>query len=288
MRRTAILGVIYTLLIWVLSSPAFGQLTSSEHIARADITIRVEKDGSLRIREELDYVKPRGVTKRGIFRELPIKVKEGDITTEKTFNLTLATRNGKKETVTRQSNPGTLVWRLGRADVFLKDGVQKYVLEYNSNDWIFRYNDLDEVRWNVWGEYWPFPVKSLTGRIILPAGANAKQVAAYSGRYGRTENDITVTQKGNVIEFASTKPLAAREAATLSVGVEKGVFDPLSASEARARWWRAKGAVIGLGFLSPAILLFYFLNWSKVGRDPAKPPVFARYEPPKNLSLIHI
>jgi len=42
--------------------------------------------------------------------------------------------------------------------------------------------------------------------------------------------------------------------------------------------------MIGLALLSPAVLAFYFLNWSKVGRDPVKPPVFARYEPPKNYS----
>ena len=271
MRRTAILGVIYTLLIWVLTSPAFGQFTGSEHIVRADITVRFDKDGSLRIREELDYIKPRGVTKQGIFRELPGVVREGAITTKRSFNLTLATRNGAKETVTPQSNSGTILWRLGREDVFLKDGVQKYVLEYNSvNDWIIRYDDLDEVRWNVWGEYSTMPVKELTGRIILPQGASAKQLAAYSGRYGRKENDIAITQKGNVIEFKSTKPLAPREAATLAVGVEKGVFDPLSASEARARWWRANGALIGLALLSPAILAFYFLNWSRVGRDPKR------------------
>jgi len=143
---------------------------------------------------------------------------------------------------------------------------------------------LDEVTWNVWGEYWAFPLKKLTGRIILPEGATAKQVAAYSGRYGRTENDIKITQNGNVIEFESTKPLAAREAATMSVGVEKGVFDPLSAGEKQARWWRANGALFGLVFLTPGILLFYLFNWSRVGRDPVKPPVFARYEPPKNYS----
>ncbi len=284
MKSHTIIGAIIACLVWMLSSSVFGQISGAEHFARADITVRFDKDGSLSIREELDYVKPRGVKKRGIFRELPTKVREGAITARRDYTLTLATRNGAKETVTPQSNDGTILWRLGRADVFLEEGVQKYVLEYNSGDWIFRNDDMDEVYWNIWGEYWDYPLKSLTGRIILPEGASAKQVAAYSGRFGRKENDILITQKGNVIEFRSMSPLAAREATTLSVGVEKGIFDPLSAGEARARWWRANGALLGLGFLSPVLLAFYFLNWSKVGRDPAKPPVFARYEPPKNYS----
>ena len=284
MRGSTFIGAIIALFIWTLSQTAFAQITSQEYIDRADITVRFEKDGSLSIREEIDYVKPRGVQKRGIFRELPTRVKEGDVEYNKSYTLTLATRNGARETITRQSNNGTIVWRLGRSDVFLEDGIQKYVLEYNSDDWVFRYDDLDEVTWNVWGEYWAFPLKKLTGRIVLPDGATAKQVAAYSGQYGRKDNDIKITQKGNVIEFESTKPLAVREAATVSVGVEKGVFDPLSAGEKQARWWRANGALFGLVFLTPAILLFYFFNWSRVGRDPIKPPVFARYEPPKKYS----
>jgi len=238
----AFLVPFLAILIWVSNSPAFGQIAGSEHFSRADITVRFDKNGSLSIREELDYVKPRGVTKRGIFRELPGTVREGAITTRKNFRLTLATRNGVNEVVQTQSGNGTILWRLGRADVFLEEGVQKYVLEYNSDDWIVRYDDLDEVRWNVWGEYWPFPVKQLTGRIILPEGANAKQIKAYSGRYGQKGNSLLLTEKGNIIEFKSTKALPARNAATVSVGVEKGVFDPLSAQEATARWWRANGA----------------------------------------------
>ena len=131
MKFKAIIGAILALLIWTLSHAAYGQLAGSEHISRADITVRFDKDGSLSIREELDYVKPRGITKRGFFRELPNTVREGAIKTRKNYWLTLATRNGVEETVTRQAGNGTTLWRLGRVDVFLNEGVQKYVLEYN-------------------------------------------------------------------------------------------------------------------------------------------------------------
>lgn len=284
MQNKAIISALFAFIFWAFSSTIYAQIQSQEYIDRADITVRFDKDGSLSIREEIDYVKPRGVRKRGIFRELRTTVQEGEITYDKSFNLTLATRNGRKEPVTKQDGNGTILWRLGRADIFLEEGVQSYVLEYNSDDWVFRFDDIDEVTWNVWGEYWPFPLNKLTGRIILPEGASAKQIAAYTGRYGRKDVNLKYTPKGNVIEFESIKPLGPREAATLSVGVEKGVFDPLSGAEKQARWWRANGAITGLGFLSPAILLFYFFNWSKVGRDPVKPPVFARYAPPKNYS----
>ena len=130
MRRGSFFGIALAICLWVLGSTASAQNITEEYIARADITVRFDKDGSLKIREELDYVKPRGITKRGIFRELPTKVREGAITYRKDYRLTLATRNGQPESVTPMSDSGTLIWRLGRADVFLPEGVQRYVLEY--------------------------------------------------------------------------------------------------------------------------------------------------------------
>lgn len=275
---------LITAILWCCAGFAQAQDSLQERFERADITVTVAKDGSVTIREELDYYKPRGLQKRGIFVELPTKVREGAITHKKSFRLTLATRNGNRENVTYMSNPGTVVWRLGEASVFLEDGLQRYVIEYTSKDWLFYYDDLDEIRWNVWGEYSPMPVKNLTGRIILPDGATAKQVASYSGRFGSRDTDLEVTTEGNIISFKANRTLRAGEGATVAVGVEKGVFDPLSAAEMSARWWRANGAMLGMAFISPGILLFYLFGWKKVGRDPVKPPVFARYEAPKAYS----
>ena len=284
MRAFRFCTLLITLCLWALGSTATAQSPRGEYISQADITVRIDKAGNLEIREEIDYVKPRGVIKRGISKDLPTKVREGKVTYNKAYNLSLATRNGQPETVTQQSEDGAIIWRLGREDVFLKEGVQRYVLEYSSEDWLIRYDDLDELRWNVWGEYWDMPVQSLTGRIILPKGFSAKQIAAYSGAYGTKSNEVSVKTAGNIIEFSANKPIAPFEAVTLSVGVETGMFDALSAAQLQAKWWRANGAILGLSLLTLAVSAFYFLSWSKVGRDPAKPPVFARYEAPQGYS----
>ena len=284
MHAKAIFKFIIVFGVWVFSSAAFAQNTPNGVMARAEVTVRFDKDGSVKIREELDYVKPRGLPTRGIFRELQTKVRDGNVTYEKDFRLTLATRNGARETVSTSGNNGTIVWRLGHADILLKEDVQRYVLEYESGDWIFRYDDLDEIRWNVWGQYWDMPVQKFSGKIILPEGASAKQVKAYSGAFGQTGNDISVKENGNIIEFSANKTVPPREAVTISVGVEKGIFDPLSTAEAGAKWWRQNGAMLGIALLTIAVSSFYFLSWSKVGRDPAKLPVFARYEAPQGYS----
>ena len=108
------------------------------------------------------------------------------------------------------------------------------------------------------------PVQTFSGRIILPEGASAKQVKAYSGAFGQTGNDVTIKETGNIIEFSANKTVPPREAVTISVGVEKGVFDPPSAAETAAKWWRQNGAMLGIALLTIAVSSFYFLSWSKV------------------------
>ena len=74
MRISGVWTLLISLCLWAWG---IAQAQTSEYIARADITVHIDKAGDLKIREELDYVKPRGEPKRGIFRELPTKVREG-------------------------------------------------------------------------------------------------------------------------------------------------------------------------------------------------------------------
>lgn len=80
MHAKAIFKFIIVFGVWVFSSAAFAQNTPNGVMARAEITVRFDKDGSVKIREELDYVKPRGLPTRGIFRELQTKVRDGNVT----------------------------------------------------------------------------------------------------------------------------------------------------------------------------------------------------------------
>ena len=202
MKVRTLFGWCLTVMVWLTANLSHAQSNTEEHISRMDVTISTLKDGSIRIREEIDYYKPPNLPKRGIFREIPRTVLEGSIKVVKPFELKSVTRNGQIETVHTTKDSRIIQWRLGKSSVFLEDGLHRYVLEYESDDWIVRGEDIDEIRWNVLGEYWPFPVKSVTGQIILPDGASPKQFAGYSGRYGGTENDVTFQVEGNRVSLS--------------------------------------------------------------------------------------
>ena len=68
------------------------------------------------------------------------------------------------------------------------------------------------------------------------------------------------------------------------MGFDKGLIDPPSPADERAIWWMKHGALLLLSLSFLGIISYYYRAWNKVGRDPVKGPVFARYEPPKGYS----
>jgi len=70
----------------------------------------------------------------------------------------------------------------------------------------------------------------------------------------------------------------------VSLRFEKGVIDPPSSADKTMLWWFKNGALALLTLSFIGLFFYYYRAWNKVGRDPIKPPVFARYGPPEGYS----
>ncbi len=271
--------------LWLaLSLSGSAQDKVYEHITRMDVTVEVLKDGGVKVREEIDYFKPAGMRKRGIFRDLPLYVREGAVKRKLRYTLTRAERNGERENTFVSEDRNALRIRMGRESVFLQDGLQRYVIEYTLDEAVWRFDDLDEITWNITGPHWPFPIDEVNGKILLPEGATIETSRTYRGRFGSTAAGPDLRILGPAASFSNARDFGPGESMTVSLGFPKGIVDPLSPAERTARWWRANGALVGMGLVTPGILLFYLFGWRRVGRDPVKPPVFARYAPPEAYS----
>ncbi|MEL6414650.1 MAG: DUF2207 domain-containing protein, partial [Pseudomonadota bacterium] len=145
-------------------------------------------------------------------------------------------------------------------------------------------DNQDELYWNVTGSYWQFPIRSATARVTLPDGAQITETNIYTGGFGQSERNAEYSLLGNVHVFETTQALSAREGLTISVGLEKGVIDPPSLSDQGWLWWARNGSLTALLLSFGGLLAFYYRSFDRVGRDPAKGPVFPQYEPPEGYS----
>lgn len=261
-----------------------GLSVAQERITDYDVDIVVETSGDLMITETIRVVADGNEIKRGIFRELPASYTLMGVRRPFDYELIDVLRDGQAEPVTILRNGNAIVWRTGSADVLLDPGSYNYSFRYRVENWVRRFDDRDELYWNVLGTYSVFPVEQARVTVQFPQGAIINDLNVYTGPRGAKQSNATIQANGIRFLAETTQTLPPRHGMTISASIDKGIIDPMSASERTALFWIRYGAPIigGLGGL--LLLIYYYTLWNRVGRDPQQPPVFARYDPPKGYS----
>lgn len=260
----------------------FSQAT--EQITQFDVTIDVAVNGDFTVTERLTVNVEGKTIQRGIFRDLPRYVTVDDYRIPMRYKFLSVTRNGQSAPYSRESVGNAKRLRIGEEDVFLPYGLHTYEIKYLVKDQIRRTPRFDEVYWNVTGNYWRYPILRSSGTVNMPDGAQLQLYKAFTGRLGQSGEDATFSQNGHSYTFVASRPFEKREGLTIALRFDKGVIAPEPASTRRFIWWVKNGAVTILSLSLLSIIAFYYRGWNRVGRDPLKDPVFARYAPPKNYS----
>lgn len=257
---------------------------ANERITDFDVAIEVEKDGDILVTENISVISDSRDIKHGIFRDLPRFYLKGGRRLPYAYRVRRVIRDGEKEPYAIEQDGNAFRIRIGDADVYLDNGPHAYSIVFEVKNQVRYFDGYDEIYWNVTGNFWAFPIEEARARISLPGGAMALQHAAYTGREGAQGTAYVYAFDNGAHAFASTSPFDAGEGMTVAVGFAKGVIDPPSAADARGEWWTVNASRVVLAAAFAVIGLYYVFTWRRVGRDPLKGPVFARYEPPEALS----
>lgn len=257
---------------------------ADERITLFDVAIEVEKDGDILVTENISVIADSRAIKHGIFRDLPRFYLKGARPLPYGYHVKRITRDGRKEPYAVETDGNAFRIRIGDADVYLDNGPHVYSIVYEVKNQVRYFDRYDEIYWNVTGNFWAFPIDEARARISLPGGAPALQHAGYTGREGAQGADYAYAFDNGAHVFASTAPFDAGEGLTAAIGFAKGVVDPPSAADARGEWWTVNASRVILAAAFVVIGFYYVFAWRRVGRDPQKGPVFARYEPPEALS----
>ncbi|WP_026942631.1 DUF2207 domain-containing protein [Hellea balneolensis] len=269
----------------LISSTAWAQ----ERITNFDVTIDVDKSGDLLVTEDITIQDAPGQSRRGIFRELYANYEFMGVKQDYEYELISIKREGKSESFSRQTNDGAVLWRIGNRDIYLPNGTHNYEIKYRVSDQARRHLDggvavKDEIYWNATGTFWPYPIEKASATIIFPKGAEIIEQYAYTGRRGASESNYAAEKRDNVVGFETTRILQTNEGLSVAASINPGVIDPMSAERIQQLNWIRKGGPILLGLGGLGLFVYYITMWGRVGRDPQKLPVFARYEPPKGYS----
>jgi uncharacterized membrane protein YgcG len=236
-----------------------------------------DPQGTLEITEQIELV--YSGQNRGILRAIPNTYKSNKLQ----LQIISVKRDKKTEPyITYNENENTII-RIGDADTYLT-GIHSYEIVYEVSNVISFYETHDELYWDVNGNQWPVPFNNVKATVRYTAqNSNTKRPACYTGILGSSEQNCSIDENANKVDYATTRELNAYEGMSLIQGFEKGYFKPESWME---RNW-------GLLVASPLFLLQLFVisssynKWKKYGRDYKKRGVIAPYfGKPKGLSVM--
>ncbi|MBT8057494.1 MAG: DUF2207 domain-containing protein [Gammaproteobacteria bacterium] len=276
-------GVLAIALVWFSSLAC-----ADERILDYRSDILVHEDGWLTVTETLRVRSEGREIRRGIYRDFPTRYRDrlgNHVNVE--FQPLSVLRNGADEDWHTEDRTNGVRLYAGSSERMLQPGIHEYVLSYRSNRQLGFFDGHDELYFNAIGTGWVFPIDHAVVTVTLPFDLPPGQVevGSYTGGYGAQG----AYSKGAIIaerqvRFETTRPLAPREGLTIVVSWPKGLIDAPSAQQ-KIRWFLGdNGAALVLLAGLLIVFFWYYLAWSRVGRDPKKGVIIPRYRPPKGLS----
>ncbi len=280
MMRYALIILSFLLLV----SPAL----ADERILSYDSVIEVFVDGSMQVTETIRVRAEKQEIKRGIYRDFPTDYKDRLGNRYRVgFEVVDIRRDNREEAWhTKTITDGVRVY-VGRKDVFLDRGEYTYTLTYRTNRQLGFFDDHDELYWNVTGNFWDFPIDTVTTQVNLPAGLRSEQLVAeaYTGELGTQGQDYTVNvDYDGSVHFETTRAFRQGEGLTIVVAWPKGHIQEPTTREEITFLLRDNRSWVVLLFGLMVLLCYYLLAWVMVGRDPEAGVVITRYHPPPDLS----
>jgi len=254
---------------------------------RADIAIR--PTGVIAIVETID-VDFGALQKHGIYRTIPTKYRYDDRRDRRYALSVQGVTDGAGRPWTYQLSTGDAATQIKIGDAARTvSGRQSYRISYTVGGALNAFPDHDELFWNVNGDQWDVPARTVSATVTAPAGA-IQRVACYEGPTGSTAA-CRPTSGPDTAELTATRPLAAGEQLTVVIALRSGAV----AVGAPALVERPRG-IADLFSTSPAasaatavtlvlgLLAVWWLWWTR-GRDRGRPrgAIVPEYEPPRKL-----
>ncbi|MBN1694759.1 DUF2207 domain-containing protein [candidate division WOR-3 bacterium] len=263
----------------------------SLYIQLFDSEIRLNKDGSLNIKEKIT-VNYDGGFHHGIYRDIPLELKGIAGNFSLGFKVDEVLMDGKdvpvKKTTRRYGGGKDLRLRIGDPDRTIS-GIHVYTIEYSAVLGARYFKEWDELYWNVTGNRWEDRIDSSRCTVIFPAPIQLsnEDIKIFVGLYGsdRTTDNYTLTS--NKLSF-STGTLYPGYGSTVDIRFPKNYLTkpPLSTT-----FWLKLKSYIGPLFavlLPLLIFVLLFRKWLREGKDLPIGTITVKYNPPKGLTAAEV
>jgi uncharacterized membrane protein YgcG len=276
--------MIARIAVALLAVLVFSAALADERILGYDIEVRVDKDGALDVTERIAVRAEGSQIRRGIYRDFPTRYRDryGNRVVVDLKVLSLLRDDAPEPWFTEDRDNGVRI-NFGNDNFLPVPAEYTYTLRYRTTRQLGFFEDHDELYWNAIGTGWAFSIDRGTVDAYLPAPVEVDKLSAegYTGYQGSKGQDY----RAEIVEpsharWQLTRPLQPSEGFTIVLSFPKGLIAAPSVAQ-RFAWMLKDNRGILVGLLGLILLIVYCAReWSRVGRDPRRGVVIARYEPP--------
>ena len=254
------------------------------------VTLTVHEDGTMDVLESIRY----GFTGswNGVFRDIPISYQSPSGLNFRLVLDDISVRNEAGETLrfetSRERHYRRIkVWVPGAQNtsrtVDFRYTVKNPLRFFDGEGEGFS-GGYDELYWNATGDESEISIDQASVTVHLPAALTGVQARAYTGSYGSTASDATITEIQDGFYVQSLRGFAPREGLTVDLAWNPGVIRRPTIVDRTASTFRANWVL-----LLP-ILSFFLMwkHWKAKGKDPDRRAVAPQYKPPEGMTPAEI
>ena len=280
------LSVIFMIFILNVSS------LIAETIKKYDVSIQINKNGTLTINETIDYDFGDKLDKHGILRKIPLRSKKSGIDIYKSHvKMNYVKRNGEPEKYKTKKSSGEIAYKIGSEDKYVDSGVSKYEFNYTMYNALFEKDGIYQVYFNPIGQFWKVPIES--GDVIIsfennqPIGENEiQQLKVFTGKYGETGENYTIVQKSGIIKIKTNEVLEPLNGMTFRLNLKTDKINPTWLDKLKVLYYAVP--LVAVGSVVILVLFIYgFVTWLLFRPVSLRKAIVPEFNIPKDISPMY-
>ena len=264
----------------------------AETIKKYDVSIQINKNGTLTINETIDYDFGDKPDKHGIIRRIPLRSKKSGIDIYKSHvKMNSVKRNGEPEKYETVKSSGEIAYKIGSEDKYVGSGVSKYEFNYTMYNAVFEKDGIYQVYFNPIGQFWKVPIES--GDVIIsfennqPIGENEiQQLKVFTGKYGETGENYTIVQKSGIIKIKTNEVLEPLNGMTFRLNLKTDKISPTWLDKLKVLYYAVP--LVAVGSVVILVLFIYgFVTWLLFRPVSLRKAIVPEFNIPKDISPMY-
>ena len=264
----------------------------AETIKKYDVSIQINKNGTLTINEIIDYDFGDKLDKHGIIRRISLRSKKSGIDIYKSHvKMNSVKRNGEPEKYKTVKSSGEISYKIGSEDKYVDSGVSKYEFNYTMYNAVFEKDGIYQIYFNPIGQFWKVPIES--GDVIIsfennqPIGENEiQQLKVFTGKYGETGENYTIVQKSGIIKIKTNEILEPLNGMTFRLNLKTDKINPTWLDKLKVIYYAVP--LVAVGSVVILVLFMYgFVTWLLFRPVSLRKAIVPEFNIPKDISPMY-